>query len=207
MAEISVQLHSCLNTMKNLSREKRDEIISNQNEVLRMKKEYDALGESMKEKEIIRGNATRELEELNVHIKETQQSYKKILDSTNELMKQVKDYNPSNSDKAETIIDQTLDDLKRSHQEIQMTNYTIAKSKQATETELNGINSTDGAGTDDDVINIISNDDESIKLFSNKFKQMQKVSKKYIQADPDSTASSFDTDHTQSDKPIPLVVE
>jgi len=192
--------------MKNLSRKKRDEIINNQNEVLRMKKEYDALGSSIKEKEIAHSTITRELEELNIHIKETQQSYKKILDSTNELMKQVKDYNPSNSDKAETIIDQTLDDLKRSHQEIQMTNFTIAKNKQATETELSSKNSADGAGTDD-LINITSNDDESTKLFSNKFKQMQKVSKKYIQADPDSTASSFNTDHTQSDKSISLVVE
>ena len=87
-----------------------------------------------------------------------------------------------------------------------MTNFTIAKNKQATETELSSINSADGAGTDD-LINITSNDDESTKLFSSKFKRMQKVSKKYIQTDPDSTASSFNTDHTQSDKSISLVVE
>ena len=207
MAEISVQLHLCLNTMKKLSREKRDEIINNQNEVLRLKKEYEALGASIKEKEIAHGTVTRELEELNIHIKETQQSYKKILDSTNELMKQVKDYNPSKSDKVETIIDQTLDDLKRSHQEIQMTNFTIAKNKQATETELNRVNSTDGTGTGDDLVNITSNDDGSPKLFSSKFRQMKNTSQKYIQSTPDSTVSSFDTGHTQSDKSISLVVE
>jgi len=180
--------------MKKLSREKRDKIIHNQNEVLRLKKEYDALGVSIKEKEIIHGTATKELDELNIHIKETQQSYKKILDSTNELMKQVKDYNPSNSDKAETIIDQTLDDLKHT-------------ARARFPRPINCVKSTDGTGTGDDLVNITSNDDGSPKLFSSKFRQMKNTSQKYIQSTPDSTVSSFDTGHTQSDKSISLVVE
>ena len=137
MAEVSVQLHSCLNTMKNLSREKRDDIIHNQQDVIRLKKEHETLGKSITDKESALVTATRELETLNVHIKETQQQYKKILDSTQELMKQVKEYNPARGERAETIIEQTLDDLKRSHQEIQMTNYTIAKNKQVSDAKLN----------------------------------------------------------------------
>ena len=136
MAEVSVQLHSCLNTMKNLSREKRDDILHNQQDIARLKKEYEALGKSITERETALVTATQELETLNVHIKETQQQYKKILDSTQELMKQVKEYNPARGERAETIIEQTLDDLKKSHQEIQMTNYTIAKNKQATDARL-----------------------------------------------------------------------
>ena len=137
MAEVSVQLHSCLNTMKNLSREKRDDILHNQQDIARLKKEYEALGKSITERETALVTATQELETLNVHIKETQQQYKKILDSTQELMKQVKEYNPARGERAETIIEQTLDDLKKSHQEIQMTNYTIAKNKQTVDARLN----------------------------------------------------------------------
>ena len=76
-----------------------------------------------------------------MHIKETQQQYKKILDSTHELMRQVKEYNPTKIEKAENIIEETLDDLKKSHQEIQMTNYTIAKNKHVAESKLGNISS------------------------------------------------------------------
>ena len=152
MAEISVQLHSCLNTMKNLSREKRDDIIQNQQELVKLKKEYENLGKTITDKETALITATQELETLNVHIKETQQQYKKILDSTQALMKQVKEYNPSKGERAEVIIEQTLDDLKKSHQEIQMTNYTIAKNRQESDAQINQVDQVDQADQADHTI-------------------------------------------------------
>lgn len=152
MAEVSVQLHSCLNTMKTLSRDKRDLILKNQQEIFELKKNYQALGISISEKEEALANETSDLEALNVHIKETQQQYKKILDSTHELMRQVKEYNPTKIEKAENIIEETLDDLKKSHQEIQMTNYTIAKNKHVAESKLGNIYLSSSKDTDDNAV-------------------------------------------------------
>lgn len=176
MAEVSVQLHSCLNTMKNLSREKRDDIIHNQQDILRLKQEYEALGKSIAEKESGLVTATQELETLNVHIKETQQQYKKILDSTQELMKQVKEYNPARGEKAETIIEQTLDDLKKSHQEIQMTNYTIAKNKHVSDAKLSKpvIPVQNDDVNDDEIAPSESTDRRDGGRFSNRLKNMKK---------------------------------
>lgn len=175
MAEVSVQLHSCLNTMKNLSREKRDDIIHNQQDIARLKKEYEALGKSITERETALVTATQELETLNIHIKETQQQYKKILDSTQELMKQVKEYNPARGERAETIIEQTLDDLKKSHQEIQMTNYTIAKNKQATDAKLSQI-LTEPVNeiNDDEVAPADSGEKKENARFSNRLRTMKR---------------------------------
>jgi len=136
MAEISVQLHSCLTAMKTLSRQKRDAIIRHQEELLDLRKQYDALGTAIEEKDLTVSSLTQELEALNVHIKGTQQSYRKILDSTHELMKQVQEYNPTGDDKAGQAIEETLDELRRGHQEIQMTNFAVAKSRQAGELEM-----------------------------------------------------------------------
>lgn len=175
MAEVSVQLHSCLNAMKKMSREGRDNIIHAQQEIFELKKDYEALGNTITEKEETLVNDTKELETLNVSIKETQQQYKKILDSTHELMRQVKEYNPSKADKAENIIEQTLDDLKASHQEIQMTNYTIAKSKHESDTKLNSQSIT--LDIDDDNENNITHNEKSNrknKKFSNRLKNMKK---------------------------------
>lgn len=136
MAEISVQLHSCLTAMKTLSRQKRDAIIRHQEELLELRKQHDALGTAIEEKDLTVSTLTQELEALNVHIKGTQQSYRKILDSTHELMKQVQEYNPTGDDKAGQVIEETLDELRRGHQEIQMTNFAVAKSRQASELEM-----------------------------------------------------------------------
>ena len=184
MAEVSVQLHSCLNTMKSMSRDKRDNIITSQQEIFELKKKHEALGITISEKEESLSNETAELETLNVHIKETQQQYKKILDSTHELMRQVKEYNPAKVEKAETIIEKTLDDLKKSHQEIQMTNYTIAKNKHDSDSKLtnNGLNDHDASKNGNELTSgDTTNTEESIKQtdkkknkFSNKLKNMQK---------------------------------
>ena len=147
MAEISVQLHSCLNAMKTLSRQKRDAIIHNQEELLELRKQYDALGSAIEEKDGCVMSLTQELEALNVHIKSTQQSYRKILDSTHDLMKQVQEYNPSGDDRAGQAIEETIDELKRSHQEIQMTNYAVAKSRQTGEADLRRGGAVDDAPT------------------------------------------------------------
>ena len=189
MAEVSVQLHSCLNTMKTLSREKRDHILKSQQEIFELKKNYQALGVTISEKEEALASDTSELEALNVHIKETQQQYKKILDSTHELMRQVKEYNPTKVEKAENIIEETLDDLKKSHQEIQMTNYTIAKNKHDSESKLSATSLTSMQEPEatieaDSSVNVLSESkakdgksSESGKkkgVFSHKLKTMQK---------------------------------
>lgn len=189
MAEVSLQLHSCLNTMKSLSRDKRDLILKNQQEIFELKKNYQALGITISEKEEALTTDTSELEALNVRIKETQQQYKKILDSTHELMRQVKEYNPSKIEKAENVIEETLNDLKISHQEIQMTNYTIAKNKHVAETKLGTVSLDSTKETDDSAVtDVLSNitpdskDDETKShepekkkgKFSNRLKSMQK---------------------------------
>jgi len=97
MADVSIQLHACLNAMKNLSREKKDIVAKSKKEIADLRKEYEALGNTIKGKESTLQTSTQELDVLDRHITETQQSYKKILDSTSELMKQVSEYNPANS--------------------------------------------------------------------------------------------------------------
>jgi hypothetical protein len=190
MAEVSVQLHSCLNTMKAMSREKRDIIITSQQDIFELKKKYEALGITIAEKEEGLATETSELETLNVHIKETQQQYKKILDSTHDLMRQVKEYNPTKVEKAENIIEKTLDDLKKSHQEIQMTNFTIAKNKHDSDSKLTNITLNDNKDLNDhdttenncelnngDTTNVEEppkQPDKRKNKFSNKLKNMQK---------------------------------
>ena len=206
MAEVSVQLHSCLNTMKTLSREKRDHILKSQQEIFELKKNYQALGITISEKEEALTSDTSELEALNVHIKETQQQYKKILDSTHDLMRQVKEYNPTKIERAENIIEETLDDLKKSHQEIQMTNYTIAKNKHDSESKLNSASLTatqehEGTVEADASGNILSNGkgneskpSESGKkkgVFSHKLKTMQKDVRNSKKTKADEEAMAF----------------
>ena len=190
MAEVSVQLHSCLNTMKTMSREKRDNIITSQQEIFELKKKYEALGITITEKEESLTNETSDLEALNVHIKETQQQYKRILDSTHDLMRQVKEYSPIKVEKAENIIEKTLDDLKKSHQEIQMTNYTIAKNKHDSDSKLTNVTLNDNKELNDHDTTENNNElnngettnveeptkqpDRKKNKFSNKLKNMQK---------------------------------
>ena len=217
MAEVSVQLHSCLNTMKTLSRDKRDHILKTQQEIFELKKNYQALGITISEKEEALVTDTTELETLNTHIKETQQQYKKILDSTHDLMRQVKEYNPTNVQKAENIIEETIDDLKKSHQEIQMTNYTIAKNKHESDTKLGNVSIiltkednqkvetgvlTETSSMDKDELLKPSDTEKKQGKFSNKLKTMQKDMRNK-KSKLNEEASTFD----ENDGEVSLMIE
>jgi chromosome segregation ATPase len=128
MAEVSLKLHSCLNAMKVLSQQKKEDIMQSNSKIASLNSEYEKLKTTIETTEQYVNSTTLELSNLNEQISQTQATYKQILDSTRNLMQQVKQYNPE-TEHAESQINRTLDEIKQSDSNIQMTDKIIATEK------------------------------------------------------------------------------
>ena len=186
MAEVSVQLHACLNAMKNLSREKKDIATQNQREIAQLKKEYEDLGKTIKAKEATLMTASQELDVLDAHIRETQQSYKKILDSTNELMKQVSDYNPAKSSNNT----EPLKNIKDAH---------ISQTKDSTASDKS-------IATSKKETKITTPVEDTNQTFSSRFKHLKRGPNRNTKSQESSTEVAKAV-HFQSEENVSLTVE